>query len=197
MSAATRERIIEAGSALFRRQGYAGTGLKAIAAESGAPIGSIYHFFPGGKDALSDAVIRAAGRAYGALIPLFFDGAPDVTQATRNAFSGAAQTLRASGYADACPIAAVALEVASTNETLREATAAVFGHWVDLLAERYAAAGLDAEAAHDLAMAFVVNLEGAFMLARAQRDARIVERAGEMVAGAVQAALVSFQTRAA
>ena len=61
MAAATRERIIEAGSALFRRQGYAGTGMKAIAAAAKAPFGSIYHFFPGGKDELSAEVIRAAG----------------------------------------------------------------------------------------------------------------------------------------
>ncbi|WP_455410071.1 TetR/AcrR family transcriptional regulator [Streptomyces hiroshimensis] len=34
---------------LFRRNGYSGTGLKRIAAEADAPFGSIYHFFPGGK----------------------------------------------------------------------------------------------------------------------------------------------------
>src|SRR5580658_10314784 len=136
MAATTRERIIEAGAVLFRRQGYAGTGLKAIAAEAKAPFGSIYHFFPGGKDELTAEVIRAAGRVYGLLVPLFFDAEPDVAVATRNAFRGAAETLRASDYADACPIATVALDVASTNETLRLATAEVFALWIDSLAER-------------------------------------------------------------
>src|SRR5260370_9818558 len=125
MGSTTRERIIDAGVTLFRRQGYAGTGMKAIAKQASAPFGSIYHFFPGGKDELSAEVVRAAGRAYALLIPMFFDSEPDVAVATRNAFVGAAQTLRASDYADPCPIATLALEVASTHEPLRIATADV------------------------------------------------------------------------
>ena len=189
MGAATRERIIEAGSALFRRQGYAGTGMKQIAAAAEAPFGSIYHFFPGGKDELSAEIIRAAGRAYGELVPMFFDAEPDVVAATRNAFNGAAETLRASDYADACPIATVALEVASTNETLRLATAEIFAEWIAALAARLARAGLDVETARTLAAAMIAMLEGAFILARAQRDPGRVERAGEVMAGAVAAAL--------
>jgi AcrR family transcriptional regulator len=173
---------------LFRRQGYAGTGIKAIATEAAAPLGSIYHFFPGGKDELTAEVIRAAGHAYGQLVPLFFDGEPDVAVATRNAFRGAAETLRASDYADACPIATVALEVASTNEALRLATMDVFTGWIDLIAERYAATGLDAATARGLATALVVNLEGAFVLARAMRDPGPVELAGETLFAAVRAA---------
>ena len=45
----TRERIIAASSALFMQRGYAGSGLKQIATASEATIGSLYHFFPGGK----------------------------------------------------------------------------------------------------------------------------------------------------
>jgi AcrR family transcriptional regulator len=189
MGAATRERIIEAGSALFRRQGYAGTGMKQIAAAAEAPFGSIYHFFPGGKDELSAEIIRAAGRAYGELVPMFFDAEPDVVAATRNAFNGAAETLRASDYADACPIATVALEVASTNETLRLATAEIFAEWIAALAARLARAGLDGAAARSLAAAIIAMLEGAFILGRAQRDAGHVERAGAVMAAAVAAAL--------
>jgi AcrR family transcriptional regulator len=187
MGSATRERIVDAGAALFRRQGYAGTGMKAIAAEASAPFGSIYHFFPGGKDELSAEVIRAAGRVYAALVPMFFDAEPDVAIATRNAFVGAAQTLRASGYADACPIATVALEVASTNEPLRLATAEVFGQWTADLAARYAAAGIGAGAARALAMTVIAALEGAFMLSRAWRDAEAVERVGAAMFDLVRA----------
>ena len=195
MGAATRERIIEAGSALFRRQGYAGTGMKAIAAAANAPLGSIYHFFPGGKDELSVEVIRAAGRVYGALVPLFFDGAPCVATATQDAFRGAAQTLRDGDYADACPIAATALEVASTNETLRLVTAEIFADWIAALAARYESAGLAPPVARQLAMSFVSMLEGAFILARAAKDAQPVEEAGEVMAGIVRAALAEASRR--
>ena len=72
----THTRILDAGARLFRRQGYTGTGMKAIVAESGAPLGSIYHFFPGGKDELTAEVVRLGAQTYGELIPFFFDNTP-------------------------------------------------------------------------------------------------------------------------
>ncbi len=48
MPSTTKERILDSTAELFRRQGYAGTGMKQIAAEAAAPFGSVYHFFPGG-----------------------------------------------------------------------------------------------------------------------------------------------------
>jgi AcrR family transcriptional regulator len=189
MSATTKQRIVEAGAALFKRQGYSSTGMKQIAAEAPAPFGSIYHFFPGGKDELGAEVIRISGRAYGQLVPMVFDAEPDVAIATRNFFIGAAKALRASEFEDACPIATVALEVASTNELLRLATAEVFESWIKALAERFKRNGLPARRARELAVAMIAILEGAFVLSRAMRDARHVEVAGEVMAAAVRAAL--------
>lgn len=57
----TRRRILQAGTELFRRSGYTGTGMKQIAEAAGAPFGSIYHFFPGGKAQLGEEVIRTSG----------------------------------------------------------------------------------------------------------------------------------------
>ena len=48
---ATRDRIVQASAELFRRQGYAATGVKQIVTDAQAPFGSLYHFFPGGKEA--------------------------------------------------------------------------------------------------------------------------------------------------
>ena len=68
----TRERIVAASSELFRHRGYAGTGLKAILAASRAPYGSLYHFFPGGKEELGVAALQAGGVTYRELVELFF-----------------------------------------------------------------------------------------------------------------------------
>jgi AcrR family transcriptional regulator len=57
-AAATKQRIVDATAECFRRQGYAGTGLKQIATEADAAFGSLYHFFPGGKEELGGEVIR-------------------------------------------------------------------------------------------------------------------------------------------
>ena len=62
--ALTRDRIMVATNELFRRHGYNGTSLSQISHASGATIGSIYHFFPGGKEALALAVIDATGDVY-------------------------------------------------------------------------------------------------------------------------------------
>ncbi|MDP9237037.1 MAG: TetR/AcrR family transcriptional regulator [Chloroflexota bacterium] len=187
--AATKDRIVDASAELFRRYGYTGTGVKQIVAAASAPFGSLYHFFPGGKEQLGEEVIRSSGQTYLQLIDAIFTPAPDVVTAVRNFFAGAAETLRESGYADACPIATVALEVASTNEPLRQATADVFESWIAAAAERFAEAGISARTATELAISLLAILEGAFILSRAMRSTEPVAIAGATAVAAVRAAL--------
>lgn len=178
MPASTKQRIVDAGAELFRRQGYTGTGVKQIVAAAGAPFGSLYHFFPNGKAQLGEEVIRTSGAMYGELIAAVFDPAPDPVTAIASAFSGAAETLVETDYADACPIATVALEVASTNEPLRQATAEVFESWIVGLGARFEAAGIAADPARELAMSTIALLEGAFVLCRSARSTAPMEAAG-------------------
>ena len=117
--APTRQRLVESTVELFRRQGYSGTGLKAILAAAQAPFGSLYHFFPGGKEELGVAALHAGGATYRELVEAIFAEGVDVVTATANFFEGAAAVVEATDFADACPIATVALEVASTNEPMR------------------------------------------------------------------------------
>src|SRR3954447_2346475 len=120
--APTRDRILDTTAELFRHHGYTGTGLKQIVAEASAPFGSLYHFFPGGKEQLGGEVIRRSGRMYYELFEAIFEAAGGPVSALRAFSTGAAEVPRQTDYADACPIATVALEVASTNEPLRQAT---------------------------------------------------------------------------
>src|ERR1017187_3426120 len=115
----TRERIVDASAELMRRQGYAATGVKQIVTEAKAPFGSLYHHFPGGKEELGAESVRVSGALYELLIPAVFDPAPDLVSAVRAFFAGAAEHLRETDFEDACPIAAVALEVSSSSETMR------------------------------------------------------------------------------
>jgi len=189
MAANTRERLVEQSAELFRRQGYTGTGIKQILAAANAPFGSLYHFFPGGKEQLGAEAIRASGTLYMQLFATIAAQAPDATSAVAEFFAGAAETLRETDYADACPIATVALEVASTNEQLREATADVFDSWIAGASEFFAAAGIAREAARPLALSMLSLLEGAFVFCRALRSTEPLEAAGASAVAAVQAAL--------
>lgn len=185
----TKDRLVNASADLFARQGYTGTGLKQIVADAQAPFGSLYHHFPGGKEQLGAEVIRWSGARYAQLIPAIFDPAPDVATAVGNFFNGAAEQLRQTDFADACPIATIALEVASTSEPLRQATAAVFQSWLDALTGRFSAAGIAGDTARRLAIGTLAALEGAFILSRALRTTESVEIAGTAASAAVRAAL--------
>jgi AcrR family transcriptional regulator len=186
--AGTKERIVGTTGELFRRQGYTGTGLKQIVAEAGAPFGSIYHFFPGGKQQLAAEVIRTSGRAYQQLVEAILDQAPDAITAVETGFAAAAETLVATDYADACPIATVALEVASTDETLRAATDEVFAAWVDSGAARFERWGFGPADARRLAIVLITSLEGAFVLCRAARSTEALAAAASAVTAAVRVA---------
>ncbi|HTB69517.1 MAG TPA: TetR/AcrR family transcriptional regulator [Solirubrobacteraceae bacterium] len=195
MAAATRERIVQRSAELFRRQGFAGTGVKQIVAEASAPFGSLYHFFPGGKEQLGEEVIRSSGAIYGQLIDAFFQPGDDPVAATRRFFAAAAQTLDESDYADACPIATVALEVASTSEPMRRACADVFESWIDGAEQRLVECGLPRKRSRELALSMLCSLEGAFVLGRALRSTEPVEVAGAAAVNAVRETLATQRSR--
>ena len=182
MTSDTRERITTSASTLFRRQGYTGTGLTQIAAESRANVGSIYHFFDGGKEALAEEVVQRGGAAYGAMVlALLNTGAPDPVDSLGRAFEQAAGDLQSTDYADACPIATIALETANTHDRIRAATAGVFEDWIEQLTIFCGRITSDPTAARDLATTFLTMLEGAFVLARSMRDPEPLITAGRSI----------------
>jgi AcrR family transcriptional regulator len=189
MATDTRTRIMEMTAELFRTHGYTGTGMKQIVTAANAPFGSIYHHFPGGKEQLGEEVIRSAGAMYYELWEMIAAQAPDVVAATRDFFAGAAAVLEATDYVDACPIETVALEVASTNETLRKATAEVFESWVVGITGHLTAAGIEPARARALGFELINALEGAFVLSRAMKSTEPLAASGAATAASVEAAL--------
>ena len=182
----TRERIVEASAELFRRQGYSATGVKQIVTAAKAPFGSLYHFFPGGKEELGAEAVRVSGALYAQLIPAVFDPAPDIVTGVRTFFALAGEHLRETDYEDACPIATVALEVSSASETMRVACAEVFEGWIAAGAERFERAGFVPSEARELVIGMLAALEGAFVLARALRSTEPLQVAGDLAARRVE-----------
>lgn len=189
MTPPTRQRLIDAASVLFRRQGLTATGVKQILAAADAPFSSLYHHFPGGKDELAAEAIAASGDHYEALVGGVWDAEADLVASVTAVFDGAAEVLVMTDYADACPVATVALEVASTNETLRAATALVFGRWDNAVSRRLTASGVSAAVARPLAQSIIALLEGAFILARAAKSAEPMRAARDSAVTLVRAAV--------
>ncbi|OBB59895.1 TetR family transcriptional regulator [Mycobacterium sp. 852013-51886_SCH5428379] len=165
----------------MRRRGYGAVGMKDIAAASGAPIGSLYHHFRGGKVQIAREALINAGAAYALLIPSVVDGYTDLGAALQGVFEQAAQDMAATGFANMCPIASVAAEIADTVEELREATAGVFTGWLDGGTAYFTTRGLAPARAREVTVALVAALEGAFVLARTLRDVEPLLAAGRIL----------------
>lgn len=192
----TRTRIITATNELFRRQGYHGTSLSQISLASAATIGSIYHFFPGGKSELTAAVIESTAAAYRELFESIVGAAADPVSGFADFFDGGAAILEESGFLDPCPIGTIAREVASTDEELRRAAASAFSSWTDAGERIFARAGVPADEAADLAIFVVAAIEGAFILSRTHRSAEMFEAVGRRIVLVVAAAMAGPRSRA-
>ncbi|WP_238421626.1 TetR/AcrR family transcriptional regulator [Gordonia sp. 'Campus'] len=166
----TDERIVVAMTELLRRQGYAATGIKQVVDAAGAPIGSIYHHFSGGKRDVAAAALRRSGAAYGELVGMLLAPYDDIAEGIEAAFVSASETIADSGWLNMCPVGTVAGEVADTEPELRTIAAEVIDGWVEQGSALYRARGLPDADAHALMLAVVASLEGAFILARTQRS---------------------------
>ena len=187
----TRERILTATNELFRRQGFNGTSLSQIVKASESTTGSLYHFFPGGKDELTAEVLRSSGQTYGDFVELIVRAAADAATGMQDAFVGAADTLNGTDFIDLCPIGTVAREVASTHEPLREVASAVMQKWVAQLKAIFTDAGIGEGKAESLSIMCVASIEGGFMLARTHRDTATWLAIGEFLTSAIRDALPS------
>jgi len=184
----TRYRIIVATNELFRHHGYNGTSLKQISEISGATVGSIYHFFPGGKEALAVEVIATTGAVYRELFESIIADAKDPSRAYVDFFDGAAAVLEETNFIDPCPIGTVAREVASTSEPIRLAASAAFTSWARAASDHLRAAGISTVIADQLATVFVSAVEGTFVLSRTHRSVEPLAAAGRLISSLVERA---------
>ena len=175
----SREAFIRATGELLRRQGYAATGLNEIVARSGAPRGSLYFHFPGGKQELAVLAMARAGEQLRVAIEATLGSSADLSEALGRLLDALAAGLEASGYADGCPIATVALEVSAESEVMRDAAAVAFDSWLAALRARLGAAGMDELTAERRALLTLSAIEGALILARARRDTAPLEAVRE------------------
>jgi TetR/AcrR family transcriptional repressor of lmrAB and yxaGH operons len=178
----TRARMIGATRTLLEAKGYHATGLNEVLALAGAPRGSLYHHFPGGKDQLVGAALTAAGREIDRLVEQLAATASTAHELVLALLNALADRMAAAGYAKGCPVATVALEVAAANDVLQAACGDIYAGWQRAFADALLADGHDAAAADDLAATVLALIEGALVLARASRSLVPVERTSRRIA---------------
>ncbi|MGW5001559.1 TetR/AcrR family transcriptional regulator [Streptomyces hydrogenans] len=175
----TRERIVHAASLLMQRQGYEGTGIKQVAQEANATLGSVYHFFPGGKQALGVAAVHHADEEFADLLTKSLSEDADPAKAVASCARALARLLRDSEWMDGCPISATALETTGRVPDIEQAVAQAFQHWRDLVADTLREAGLPEGDARDLSLTVISTLEGAELTAQVARSETPLIVAGE------------------
>ncbi|OMB89228.1 TetR/AcrR family transcriptional regulator [Mycobacterium colombiense] len=164
-----RERMIVSAALLIRERGARATAISDVLEHSGAPRGSAYHYFPGGRTQLLCEAVDYAGEYVAAVIT----GAEDGKQLLDALIDQYRRQLLDSDFRAGCPIVAVSVEAGEQHDAERmviERAAAVFDRWTDLIAARFIADGIAPERARELAVMATTSLEGAIVLARVRRD---------------------------
>ena len=164
-----RARMVRSAATLIRERGIHGTGLREVVAHSGGPRGSLGRFFPGGKTQLVTEAIDVA------LVDVFGDFERTLGEAeTFPEAIGAIVTpwrrlLVDHDFALGCPLAATICDAAD-NDSLRTHVREAFSWWRASVADAYTRFGAPQADAEAHATVLMAALEGALILARAQRN---------------------------
>ncbi|MGP3977105.1 TetR/AcrR family transcriptional regulator [Streptomyces sp. 8N114] len=181
-TAGTRERIVRTTSRLMQRQGYQGTGIKQISREAGATLGSVYHFFPGGKQELGTAAVRLGDEEFTELLREALDAEPEPEKALVTLTTSLAQGLRDSDWLDGCPVTSTVVGTATSAPGIQQAAAEAFAHWRAVVAQKLGDAGFSEDDAEELAHTVIAALEGAELAAQVTRSEVPLEVAGRHLA---------------
>lgn len=166
-----RERMVMSAALLIRERGAHATAISDVLAHSGAPRGSAYHYFPGGRTQLLCEAVDYAGEFVATALSREQRGVELLD--TLIAFHR--QQLLDTDFRAGCPIAAVAVEAGEpgdrdTMAPVVDRAAAAFDHWLELIAQRLSADGMASQRAEELAVLMTSAIEGALLLARVRRD---------------------------
>lgn len=165
----SRDKMIAAGATLFQRKGYHGTGLAEILDLSQAPKGSFYYYFPGGKEQLAEATILKAGDAVSQMIDVAFTGQSEFQAGATKLVQMISTWFEKSDFTEGCPITSILLETVPGSDRLAQASQNAFAEWVSKTEHHCRRLGLG-ENSSDIATGLLIALEGAWILARAQRS---------------------------
>jgi AcrR family transcriptional regulator len=177
MAGEGRAQMIEGAVRLLARQGLQATSFSEVLELTGAPRGSVYHYFPDGKDQLVGSAVELAGAfALGLLEQKAGAGAEEITAHFLGMWRG---VLTRSQCESGCAVLAVT--VATDSADLLNQTAAVFRAWRTRLAELLERGGLAAPEAARFAATLVASSEGAVVLSRAERSIEAFDLVAEQL----------------
>lgn len=184
-----RQPIIDAAVTLFRRNGFAGTGLNDLVEASGAPKGSLYHYFPDGKASIAVAAVEEASRRVVETLTNLSTSAGTGAELIE-AYAGLlGRWMIQSGFRDGCPMTTVLLELAPADRAVAKAGRDAYAARIGFVRNRLIIDGLAETRAQSLALLCISSLQGALIHARVERSVRPLETAADELVQLLDAAI--------
>lgn len=179
----TRQRMVAGAARMISRRGVDAMSLRELADEEGVPLGSTYHFFPGGKAALVDEAVNYVGdQVAGSIAATHGKGTEHIVRWVLHAWR---RILIKSDFQAGCPVLAAAV---AKDERHRETARAVFARWTQGIVDVLVDDGVPADRAPAVARMVIASLEGAVGLARAFGDIRPLDDVQDELTALVSAA---------
>jgi AcrR family transcriptional regulator len=166
-----RTRLVVGAADMLRRRGMHATSIREVARHSGAPLGSTYHYFPGGKDQLVTEAVRYAGYTVTRALAERLAAGP--VEGLRSFLALWRDVVISTDHRAGCPVLAVAVQ--ESDAPAVEAAAEVFRTWEALLATSLQEYGVTVTRARRLAALVVAAVEGAVAVCRAERSTRALD----------------------
>ncbi|KYH31485.1 TetR/AcrR family transcriptional regulator [Neomoorella mulderi] len=166
----TYTKLLNSALELFRKKGYSATGINEIVAQSGAPKGCLYHYFPGGKEEIAIKVVKAYEKAESNKIKRILSSSPDPVKAFELIFEEFIEKISRGGEFENLSITLLSLESINISESLRKACASAFESLETLFTERLVESGFKEEIAKERARILLCLFNGALTLSLSQKN---------------------------
>lgn len=164
-----RQRMVAGAADMISRRGLNATSVRELAKHTDAPLGSTYHYFPGGKYDLATEAVRWAEEVVVGVLSRELAAGPEAGVAAF--LSMWRKVVLDSDFRAGCPVLAVSVEdLGEDHSAPRDAAAAAFRRWTSMLADALRNAGAEAEQAEQVATLVVASVEGTVAICRAQRS---------------------------
>lgn len=160
--------MLSAAVELFSARGYEGVGVAELLEKSGAPRGSLYFHFPGGKQQIGSEVVARVGAEVAARFRGLHDSGVDLNTFIEQVFKTTAKESKMRAYAASCPMAAIATGFGNADEKLAMAVRGAFDSWEAEIRTAALARGMTEANAAIFASGMLTAMEGAFIISKAQ-----------------------------
>lgn len=174
-----REQILQATCSLLEKQGYHGTGLNEIVKESHAPKGSLYYYFPDGKEQITTEAVLQSGKETADRIRMGLGESTSPSKAVYDFVLKIAENVERSGFAAGSPLTTVAMETATKSQQINLACREAYGMLQSEFNEKLLECGFPKTKADELGTFITASIEGGIILSRTYHTAdplRLVAR---------------------